>query len=259
MSGNFNVRVVAAEIVSTSDRATRRFPRDIEFAALLLPVHVEAIVNLTARKVDEWLHFHLHWTLSDAMDERRLRGCLVAHRGRGLIFIEASETNEERRFTLSHELAHFIGHYLATRELAIERLGSSVTAVLDGDRIPTPAERLSGVLTRCPLGVFRDVLSRDGSEPLTAVAERMETEADAAAFLALAPPGDVAMRCETTGRRLDRDGVLKTLQVDFGLAYTDAVNHLPVVFKFIRGKAPTLVESLKAAAATSGLPPKRPM
>ena len=252
MSSNFNVRAVAAEIVAPSDRTARAFPRDVELAALSLPIHIEQIKDLTLTKIDAWLYRHLNWPPNVVVDDRQLRGCLVAHRGRAFIFVEASETDEQRRFTLSHELAHFIGHYLATREVAIARLGPSIVAVLDGDRPPTPAERLSGVLAGCPLGIFRDVLDRDGSEPIAAAAERMETEADAAAFLALAPPADVAARCRAGGRQLDGDGILQTLQSDFGLASADAVHHLPVVLKFVRQQAPTLVESLKAAAAASG-------
>jgi IrrE N-terminal-like domain len=252
MSGSFNVRVVAAEIVGTSDRTARTFPRDVESAALSLPVHVELIQGLTLRKIDAWLHRHLSWSPHLITDNRQLRGCLVAHRGRACIFLEASETKEQRRFTLSHELAHFIGHYLAARKVAIARFGPSIGVVLDGDRRPSPAERLSGVLIGCPLGVYQDVLDRDGSEPVTAAAERMEAEADAAAFMALAPSADVAARCRASGRRLDRDGILQTLQADFGLASTDAIHHLPVVLKLSRQQAPTLVESLRAAATASG-------
>jgi hypothetical protein len=251
MSSGFEARAVAAEIVSSSDRTARAFPRDVEFAALSLPVHVELIESLTLNKINAWLHRYLSWSPSTNGDNRRLRGCLVAHRGHAFIFLEACETIEERRFTLSHELAHFIGHYLAARRLAIARLGPSIVAVLDGDRAPTPAERLSGVLARCPLGIFREVLDRDGAEPLTAAAYRMETEADAAAFLALAPSADVAGRCKIAGRRRDRDGLLQTLQVDFGLACADATRHLPVVLQFVRRQAPTLVESLRTAATAS--------
>jgi hypothetical protein len=252
MSSGFNVRAVTAEIVSTSDRTAHTFPRDVEFAALSLPVHVELIDDLTRSKIDAWLHRHLDWPLATIADDRRLRGCLVAHRGRAIIFLEARETIEERRFTLSHELAHFVGHYLAARALATVRLGPSIVAVLDGDRAPTATERLSGVLARCPLGIFRDVLDREGAEPLTAAAERMETEADATAFLALAPPADVAVRCAAVGRCLDREGILKTLQADFGLACADAGRHLPVVLQLVRRRVPTLVESLRAAASASG-------
>jgi hypothetical protein len=251
MSGSFDVRAVAAKILSSSERTARTFPRDVEFAAFSLPVYVELIKDLTPSKVNAWLHRHLNWSPPTIADNRRLRGCLVAHRGHAFIFLEACETVDERRFALSHELAHFIGHYLAARELAIARLGPSVVAVLDGDRAPTAAERLSGVLARCPLGIFREVLDRDGTEPLTASADRMETEADAAAFLAIAPPADVAARCEAAGLRLDRDGVLQILQADFGLACADAVRHLPVVLQFVRRHAPTLVESLRAAATAS--------
>jgi hypothetical protein len=251
MSRGFDVRAVAADIVSRSHRTARGLPLDVEFAALSLPVHIELIANLTLNKIDSWLHRYLNWSPSNIGDNRRLRGCLVAHRGHAFIFLEAGETEDERWFTLSHELAHFVGHYLGARGLAIARLGPSIVAALDGDRLATPAERLSGVLARCPIGVYREVLDRDGAEPLTAAADRMEFEADAAAFSAVAPPAEVAERCKAAGRRLDREGILRTIQVDFGLACADAIRHLPVVLQFVRPQAPTLVESLRAAAVAS--------
>lgn len=257
MSNSFDIRAVAAEILLGS--AARMFPRDIALAALSHPIHVEFIAQLTPDKIDGWLSRHLSWPRPSISDHRRLRGCLVAHRGRALVFLEATETEAERRFTLSHELAHFIGHYLAARTKAIARLGLSVVAVLDGDRPPTAAERLSGVLAGCPLGVFRDVLSREAGEPLTASAERMEREADAAAFHALAPAMEVIALCKTAERQLDRTGILETLEIDFGLARADAEIHLPVVLGLVRRQAPTLVESLKAAAAASGKERERPI
>jgi hypothetical protein len=254
MSGGFNVRAVAAEIVATSQRSARVFPLDVETAALFLPVHVELVKGLTLSKISAWLQSQLEWLEESNLSDRQLRGCLVAHRGRGIIFLEEAESVAERRFTLAHELAHFIGHYLALREAATARLGSSIVPALDGDRLPTAAERLSGVLAKCPIGIFQDVLSRDGVEPTTVVADRMENEADAAAFLALAPPQDVVARCRATQRQIDRNGLLETLLNDFGLAKADALNHVPVVLHFVRKQAPSLVESLKAAAASEKRP-----
>lgn len=40
-----------------------------------------------------------------------LAGFLYAHRGGGVIFIEQSDIEERRKFTLAHELGHFINEY----------------------------------------------------------------------------------------------------------------------------------------------------
>ena len=255
MSNGFNARAVAATIALSV--GARAFPRDVEFAALALPVHIEHVKDLTPYKVDKWLSTRLAWDNPSSRDNRRIRGCLVAHRGHAVIFVEANESEDERRFTLAHELAHFVGHYLAVRERAVARFGPSIVAVLDGERPPTPAERLSGVLLRNPLGIFRDVLDRDGTEPLTDTAERMEIEADTAAFLALAPPTEVVSRCDAVHKNRNRDCLLQTLRVEFGLAPRDAFCHLPVVLKAIRSQTPSLVESLRDAAAASEKGPAR--
>src|SRR5207237_873153 len=58
--------------------------------------------------------------------DRRLRGCLVASRGYGFAFLDADDGPHERRFTLAHELAHFLRDYLQPRRRAAARLGPQV-------------------------------------------------------------------------------------------------------------------------------------
>ena len=138
----FDVDETAERIVAPEMGRCLGFPRDIEAAALTMPVSVELIPDLTPRRVDEWLCRHVGWDRAPVTDGRAVRGCLVAHRSHALIFLEEAETDDERRFTLAHELAHFHGHYLAARELAIARLGPAVIEVLDGHRLASHAERL---------------------------------------------------------------------------------------------------------------------
>src|SRR5438045_330174 len=47
---------------------------------------------------------------------RALRGCLIADAGAAIILVEAGDNAEEQRFTVAHEVAHLILHYLAPRE-----------------------------------------------------------------------------------------------------------------------------------------------
>ncbi|AHE55599.1 hypothetical protein NX02_19700 [Sphingomonas sanxanigenens DSM 19645 = NX02] len=224
------------------------FPRDLaESAPLTLPVSIVIRANLTTADIAETLAVATGRAPAP-LRNRRLRGCLVAHRGCGMIFLDEDDAALVR-FALAHELAHFAGHYLTRRELAIARLGPGIVDVLDGVRAPMAQERLAGILTGCPLGAFTDVMERDDGVPLTAAAEIMEYEADEAAFLALAPIGIVIARTIERGNGVGRQAVTMTLIEAFGLSASDADRHAPRIVNAIGRSWPSLVEQLRKAAS----------
>lgn len=224
------------------------FPRDLEAAApLSLPVSVVTIAELTTTAVEDMLGRTLGWT-GTGIAKRRLRGCLVAHCGHGIIFLDEDNAGA-RRFAFAHELAHFVGHYLSRRELAVARLGLGILDVLDARRPATREERLGGILSNCPLGAFGDAIERDGSVPLNPAAELMEAEADEAAFLALSPIGEVIGATIRAEGRVERRLVAEVLVELFGLSPIDAERHAPrVVAASARGRT-SLVDSLRQAAS----------
>jgi hypothetical protein len=224
------------------------FPRDLaESAPLTLPVSIIVRAGLTTADVAETLSMATARPRA-SLRERRLRGCLVAHRGFGMIFVDEDDAALVR-FAIAHELAHFAGHYLTRRELAIARLGPAIVDVLDGLRAPTAQERLAGILSGCPLGAFTDVMEREEGVPLTAPAEIMEYEADEAAFLALAPIGVVIARTIEQSGRVDRKAVTATLIEAFGLSPRDADRHAPRIVNAADKNRPSLVEQLRKAAS----------
>lgn len=243
----FNIRAVVSRILPRDFEIARSFPRDIEAAAQYLPVYPIHLDELTPRAVDAWLSEHLGWVSAES-SQRSLRGCLVAHRGRAFIFLDAAETTDERRFTLSHELSHFVGHYLMRRDYAIAQLGAGIMDVLNGVRPPTKEERLSSVLKQCPLGTFRDVLARDGLSPVNQETERMECEADAAAFEIIAPAAVVVAECKTKDVPPELPALQRLLVSDFGLALTDAKNYAPAIIKKLKQPKGDLLSRLREAA-----------
>src|SRR5687768_8715179 len=58
--------------------------------------------------------------------DRPLRACLVAAGGAGFAFVDADGPEDERRFSLAHELAHFLRDYWQPRRAAQRRLGPAV-------------------------------------------------------------------------------------------------------------------------------------
>ena len=167
------------------------FPRDIvqpimetfDVAVILLP-------KLSIASLNAWLCERGRAPLGRHAN-RELRGCLLARKGRGFIFLDGSLTPEERRFALAHELAHFFAHYLEPRRRAAIRFGLQILPIVDGERLATSAEKLAGILCEVPIGPFEDFLARDDNgRPWEAILD-IEEEADLIALELLAPYGEV--------------------------------------------------------------------
>ena len=173
------------------------FPRDLEEPALwALPLTVDRVEGLRVSTSQAWLRDRaIPVQLSEP--DRALRACLVAYAGRGLVLVERDDPDDERRFSLAHEVGHFLVDYLAPRRRVLERLGPRLAEVLDGRRPATLEERVDALLGDVPLGVHAHLLRRspDGAigcgEVLAA-----EARADRLALELLAPAATVRAALE---------------------------------------------------------------
>jgi hypothetical protein len=174
------------------------FPRDLRSAvAFALPASIVLVPALSASAIEGWLRKH-DVSCSLNAGKRPLRGCLIANRGHGLIFVDGTMLADEMRATIAHETAHFLHHYLRPRAAAIKRLGGSIRGVLDGERSPTSGERLTGILRGVTLGVKTHLLSRTTDGALHHDTKNLEAEADLIGFELLAPTTHV-LRHTTAG------------------------------------------------------------
>jgi hypothetical protein len=170
------------------------FPRDLICPAIFaLPVSVHLIPRLTTAGVGRYLRsLGVYFGVDMPGPDRRLCGCLLAHGGHGLILVESTDPPDERRFTLAHELGHFMLDYLEPRRRAIEALGEQIVPVLDGLRPPTHVERMHAVLSEVPLGLHVDLMERTGAGGYASRAIfTAEERADRLALELLAPAADV--------------------------------------------------------------------
>jgi len=179
------------------------YPRDLEAPILWgLPLALVKLPRLRAGSVDEWFakHGRAHQV---AGRDRPLRACLFAARGRGVVFIDASDPRDEQRFSLGHEVGHFVADYLAPREAILSRMGPGYAEILDGLRRPLPSERIDSLLAGMTLGVHRHLMDRhpDAASRL----DRAESRADRLALELLAPRRAVlrGLDREDPGRRVD--------------------------------------------------------
>ena len=203
------------------------FPRTLERSiSLALPVTLVKLPKLRLHKVEGWLQRRgVHFQFS--CHNRTVRGCLIAFGGEGLIFIDGSDPDDERRFSLAHEIAHFLVDYWQPRERATTILGDGITEVLDGLRLPTVSERVNALLVGTSIGVHINLMERDTDNDLNANVWRIEGRADKVALALLAPPEEVLSRTELNAAKFEQRlfSITSVLRADFGLPFCAAKSY----------------------------------
>jgi hypothetical protein len=212
------------------------FPRELRRPiARALPVSIVLLPRLRLDSVRAWLRENGIVCPCDERD-RPLRACLVACHGHGLIFLDGTDADDQQRFSLAHELAHFLRHYWQPRKLACRRLGEQIAEVLDGERPPTLHERLHSLLRTIPLGFHLHLMQRGPHrQALNMTVARAEEEADQIAFELLAPAADVLAQTGTVPGDAERARLVEVLQTVFGLPQEQATDYgrllLPTVWE----------------------------
>ncbi|SEM42983.1 protein of unknown function [Stigmatella aurantiaca] len=169
--------------------ASTVFPRDLaEDIPLALPITVVPVPELTPQKGLEWLvsHKRAHGGLMETNGLKH--GFTVAQSGVAVLFLNSTDPADEQRFTLAHEVAHFVLDHLQPRQRAIGGWGQSILPVLDGTQTPSVAEQLFCVFERVPYRVPTNFMDRNGEgKPRTGQVMESEQRADRLAFELLAP------------------------------------------------------------------------
>jgi hypothetical protein len=202
------------------------FPRELRRPiARALPVSVVSLSGLRLDSVRGWLRDNGLGCPCEQVD-RPLRACLAAFRGHGLIFLDGTDPANEQRFSLAHELGHFLRHYWRPRLLARRRLGSQVVEVFDGERPPTSQERLHALLRNVPLGFQLHLMRRGPCRELVgADVACAEEEADLVAYELLAPARDVLAQVGAVQDDAGRARLVEALQRVFGLPQEAATHY----------------------------------
>ncbi|MBI1884770.1 MAG: ImmA/IrrE family metallo-endopeptidase [Chloroflexi bacterium] len=216
------------------------FPRNLERPILwALPLALLKLPRLWVSDVEVWLQRRGIAFRLDCGD-RPLRGCLVAYGGRGCVLLDGSDPEDERRFSLAHEAAHFLLDYLQPRERAVARLGAAILEVFDGLRGPTVDERVDAVLGRASIGVHTHLMERqpDGVLGCGRIVGA-ESRADRLALELLAPAGEVQCRVARFRRpssfQRGVDLAVEILTGDFGLPAAAAEPYAKLIMRCWRG------------------------
>jgi hypothetical protein len=218
------------------------FPRNLERSiALAFPVAIVKLPRLRLRDVESWLQ-RRGTAFQFNCRSRSVRGCLIGFGGMGFIFVDGADPDDERRFTLAHEIAHFIIDYWQPREKVIQKLGGRVIEVLNGLRPPNVNERVYALLASTSIGVHTNLMERDGgNSELWAI----ESRADKIALALLAPPEVVLSEVDVSASKFEqRQAVITTtLRNHFGLSTLVARTYSRSLLTTI-GKGPSWLESI---------------
>ncbi len=221
------------------------FPRNLERSvALALPLTIVKLPKLKLHDVELWLR-RRGTALYFGCQSRVVRGCLIAFGGCGFIFIDGADPDDERRFTLAHEIAHFMIDYWQPRENAISKLGNDIVEVIDGTRSPTVGERVHALLGSIPIGLHTDLMER-GLQDEACEVWAIENRADRIAVALLAPPKTVLSSVNLAAMVFEqRQAILKAALCDqFGLPESIATPYSRSLLTKI-GKGPSWVESIR--------------
>jgi hypothetical protein len=164
------------------------FPRNLRRAiARAVGLSIVLLPSLSVRAAVAWLQ-KCGLVCELPGQDRPLRACLVARNGYGVALIDGSDDEDEQRFSIAHELAHFLRDYWSLRQRVLNHLGSDALPVVDGERPATPQERLNALLRKVPLGFDLHLMERDSDgSPVNARIAQAENDADRLAYELLAP------------------------------------------------------------------------
>lgn len=163
------------------------FPRSLEEPLkMALPLALVRLPNLNTHAAENWLKAR-NRAFSFNMPTRSLHGCMVAGGGRGFIFVDGDDSREEQRFTIAHEIGHYLCDAVSPRLRAVSRMGESVLEVMDGLRPATMTERIAAAMLGVDMGPTFDLMARKpGGNALELWSA--ESRADRVAVALLAPP-----------------------------------------------------------------------
>lgn len=195
------IETIAKNFWCQVGRAKSGPPYDIAGAiSLQMPLDIVSLSELTLGKIDQWL-VNKGIKIPISVNDRYLHGFILVKKGTGFIFVNGTDNEDERLYTIAHEASHFILDYKIPRDMAIAKIGDGVENVLDGLRQPTLDEQINGIISGISVQPFTHLLEKDGDGSFTNIKVfDAENNADALAIELLAPHNEV-IKATLCGRK----------------------------------------------------------
>lgn len=217
-----------------SARVPRSVPADLETACQrALPLSLISMSELSIQKVFEWSR-KLGLDVRTPTVNRPLHAMLWAFKGHGFLFVNASDSFEDRLFSMAHESAHFILDYQMVRQRATKTVGPEVCNALDGERIASLDERIHGALQGISVQPHTHLLARTSDGLIQSASVLLsESMADHLAFELLAPSEAAFKVFSSALERTTRDAaeamLCAQLQENFGFPPRAAKTYAAII------------------------------
>nr|WP_141326358.1 MULTISPECIES: ImmA/IrrE family metallo-endopeptidase [Myxococcus] len=199
-----------------------------------------ALPRFTPQTAQDWLSRRSpgQWFTTQDHD---LHGFMAWWRGHGILFFDNQRKDAEQRFTIVHEVAHFVLEEWLPRRRALSIFGPEILPVLDGERAPSPEEALTLFFEQVPLNLRTDLMARDGSGGYASrdvvVAEH---RADRVALELLAP----VERVLPLVKQLSREDAINSLRFQFHLPVEKATEYVDGLRRRLRVSRFSIAEFL---------------
>jgi len=215
-------------------------PVDIGYAATCaLEVGIRPIDGLTPVTAADHLR-RVGIECADGVDERELHGCIAVGPHGATILVEMRDDDAQRRFTITHELSHYILEVHRHHQRAERWMGQDYVDILYGSREATPTERIDAWLNGVRSSAFTHFMDRDSNGGYgCGNALEAECSADRLAIEILAPRAEMVSVVSDYEKLPFRDLVDATRRIAeqrFGLPYAVAVPYVDrIAWRLTRG------------------------
>ncbi len=193
---------IAREFWSTVDQVYRDSFDIVSAVDASLIIDLVMIKELSLQKIETWL---AERTISIEFDvnDRGLHGALMIKTGSVFMFVEDSQNEIQQRFTVAHEVSHFLLDYHVPKEKAILALGKEIEDVLNGNLAASNPQLALSVIKGITIDPYTFLIENNGNGSFLSWSNfNSENEADYLALELLAPRAKVINETVSSTKRL---------------------------------------------------------
>lgn len=193
---------IAREFWSTVEPAYRSNFDIVSAVDASLTIDLVAVKQLSLRKIESWLASRTI-TIEIDVNDRSLHGALLIRGNSVLMFVEDAEDELQQRFTVAHEVSHFLLDYQVPKERAILALGKEIEDVLNGNLPANNTQLALSVIKGINIDPYTFLIEKTGNGSFLNWANfNSENEADYLALELLAPRTKVINETVSSTKRL---------------------------------------------------------
>lgn len=193
---------IAREFWSTTDEKYR-VNFDIAGAVEHLPaIDVIHIDRLSPGKVEDWLK-DMSIEIQFGVNDRNLHGILFIRNEHACMFLDKADSETQQRFTIAHEMSHYLLDYQLPKERAMLELGTGIKEVLNGNVKATEYQLVLSLIKGVDIEPYTVLIEKKGQGSFSSWTNyNAENEADYLALELLAPRARVISDTISSTKRL---------------------------------------------------------